>query len=40
MPERIKIERILFNDKGEITAIDIYDEEKKEAVFLEAKSRH
>ena len=34
------IERILFNEKGHITAVDIYDNKLDESVFCEAKSRH
>lgn len=36
----ITIERVITNNKGEITALDIYDEEKGQAVFLVAKGRH
>lgn len=39
-PKDIKIERVLTDDKGHITGLDIHDEDFGEAVFLEAKGRH
>ena len=38
--EWIVIERVLTDKYGQIIALDIYDNEKKQAVFLEATGRH
>lgn len=38
--DRITIERVLTNSRGEITALDIHDEQFGQAIFLEASGRH
>jgi len=36
----VRIERILFDDNGHITAVDLHDEDLGEAIFCEATDRH
>ncbi len=38
--EDIVIERMITNKNGDIIALDIHDEDKGEAVYLESVSRH
>lgn len=39
-PDRIVIERVGVNKKGEIVFLDVYDNKLSQAVFLEARNRH